>query len=583
MAKPLFTLKSNTQLTRDTDSGRPNSYTSIVRDGFGGLIAFYEKQWTSGRLSDGLVSALSGLNVRVSAGNGSINTTPVTWIQTDLLLPANSYSVIYVNTSGDVLQATSISSTVLKDSIVLAFIGTGAVAVVSLENVEKNGYYIFSKRQTWSGSAWVWDDYESRINTGRDPSATYNAVDDKVYLAFSRDGSSFARVLDLTDPLTWEFLPNYRLTGGIIYPEPYPSKTSFSRRSGGNSKQVITNVLFPLSAIGAGFQIGISGVERVVRVPYSSSQFNSYVIDGTTYCEIFEKVGESYNLVDSFPISKIDMFEWAQFTETADKTYYLGIRLKHTMYSEAEFRTDPAQYYALRVYANQTSFEEVYGIAPSGNIALGKLTEQSTEYGGYPSSNAVDGNLSTRSITQVAIGWWKIDLGIIRDINQIIIRKYSADRPANYKIQTADDFAFTINVIDRITVTGGASVDTHNIVPSVSARYWRLLQTGPANYLDLYEFEMYGADLPYGLIGYNARCDEVLKNSSVSGGQSSQVKTAEFDQLFRFQDDSSESRRSGSQSSQVKTAEFDQLFSFSDESPYTSRVSGSAAIATLTS
>jgi len=89
---------------------------------------------------------------------------------------------------------------------------------------------------------------------------------------------------------------------------------------------------------------------------------------------------------------------------------------------------------------------------------------------------------------------------------------------------------------------------------------------------------------PSGLIQYNARCDEVLYPSRRSGGQSNQSKTAEYDQVFKFQNDGPLlSRSSGSQSTQAKTAEFDQLFTFQDESPNVSRVSGSSSILTQTS
>ena len=587
MAYPIFTLQTTTELSTDTDSGRANDYPSIIRDSSGRLMVFYEKQWKSGRLTNGFVTAVSGFDIQVAAGTGEINSISVTWLLTNLTVPPSSYSLIYVTNAGVVSQTTDITETLVKDSIVLAFVGSGGSAVAAIEMVETNGTYVFHKKQVWNGSAWVWDDYEYRLNVGINPTAFYDSANNKAYLSFSREGSSFSRVLDFVNPLTFEYLPHYRLTADILYPEPQISKTSISRRSGGNSQQVITNVLFPLSAIGAGFSIGTFGIDRVIRVPYLSSQFNSYVIEGSTYCEVFEKIAGSYVLVDSFPIKKIDLFDWAQFTDTPDKTYYLGIRLKHTLYSEDEFATDPSQYYTMRVYANQTSFESVYGLVYGPNVALGKTSAQSSEYPGYPASNAFDGNINTFSHSGVTAPgeWLKVDLGASFNIARVLVgkRRGYVDRPTSFKIQSADDYAFTVNVVDRYSVSGDYQQDAViDFTVPFAARYVRLIITA-AEWINIAEFEVREL-VGTGVIQHNARCDEVLYPSRRSGGQSNQSKTAEYDQVFKFQDDGPLlSRSSGSQSTQAKTAEFDQLFTFQDDGPFESRVSGSSSILTQTS
>lgn len=131
----------------------------------------------------------------------------------------------------------------------------------------------------------------------------------------------------------------------------------------------------------------------------------------------------------------------------------------------------------------------------AGNIAVGKTTAQSTTYSDYYSSKAVDGDTGTFSTTNSAtIGEWiKIDLGSLRIVRQMVISKQTpyTDRPANFLVQTADDWTFLSNVRTVATVVG----DTNNITtvtfssPS-SGQYWRLLTT-QSEYIAIREWEIY--------------------------------------------------------------------------------------------
>jgi len=355
MALPLFELKTTNTLSLDTDSGRINDYTSIVKDNSGRLIVFYEKEWTSGRLSDTLVLKVSGLDIQIQAGNGEINGIPVSWMLTNLTVPASSYSLIYVTNAGIVQQTTSPTSTLIRDSIVLAFVGSGISDVVYIDLIEKTGFYIFSKRQIFSGGNWIWDDYEYRLNVGRDPTASYDSINDKVYLTFSKDGSSYVRIFDLTDPLTWEYLPHYSEASFTLYPETGPQATSIMKLGSGRTTQS-PGQLFPLDAIGVGYKVDGS-VQQYVHIPYLNSTWNQYVLDGTIYCEIFEKVGPSYVLIDSFQIGKQNTWSWRIFTGGYNKTFYVGVRLKHSLYVEEEFTTDPSNYIAIYPYQYLISAE----------------------------------------------------------------------------------------------------------------------------------------------------------------------------------------------------------------------------------
>lgn len=584
MIKPLFSVFETNTLSVDTDEGRGNDYPSVVRDSSGRLICFYEKAWKSGRLSQSIVTGTGGLGVQVQAGDGEINGVSVVWSLANLTVADNAYTLIYVDSSGTVSQSVDHTSTLIKSVIVLAYIGSGSSSIVNIENVERTGTYIFSKRQVDVGGEWQWDDYEYRLNTGRQPTASYDAANDRVYLTFSRDGLSFVRVLDLTNILTWEYLPHYSITGGVIYPEPYQQNTSISKLGSGLAS-ISFGELFPIAAYGVGYKVD-SGVDQYVHEPYLNSSFNQYVTDGTIFCEIFEKVGSSYNLVDSFPIRKALTSTWRQFLGGYNKSFYLGVRLKHRLYVEEEFRTDPANYDTIYPYRYLTSYEDVYGPLYSSNVALGKTTAHNPPYNpSYPSSNAVDGNLSTRAITEIATGgWWKIDFGSVTSIGKIVIRKYATDRPSNYKIQTADDFDFTTNVVDRVVaIDENSSTITYELGSGINSRYLRLLHTGgTSQYIDLYEFEVYELVSPYELIGYDARCDEEIQESKVGAGVCVPVKTMEFDQLFKMQDDTGVSKLGVADAQQTKTAEYDQLFKMQDDSSI-SRIGASEAFVIQTS
>jgi hypothetical protein len=350
MAKPLFSLTATNKLSLDTDDGRQNGYTSIVRDNSGRLVAFYEKEWKSGRLSQSMVFATSGLEIQVDAGNGEINGVTVSWFLTSLTVPVSSYSLIYVSTAGVVLQTTDITSTLVQDIVVLAFIGSGVSAVVNVDVVERTGVYLFSKRQVLSGSEWVWDDYEYRLNVGRDPTASYDSVNNKMYVTFSKDGSTYVRVIDLADSLTWEYLSHVRIVGNVVYPDTDPQGTIIAR-AGASTGPHTQNTLFPLSSIGIGYRLSGVTVTPCVHVPFLNSAFNTYVSDGTIFCEVFEKPAGSYVLVDSFSIGKAETFTWRTWIGSFNTTLYFGVRLKHSLYVEVEFRTDPAFYVPLFIPA----------------------------------------------------------------------------------------------------------------------------------------------------------------------------------------------------------------------------------------
>lgn len=131
----------------------------------------------------------------------------------------------------------------------------------------------------------------------------------------------------------------------------------------------------------------------------------------------------------------------------------------------------------------------------AANIAPGKTTAQSTTYSDYYSSKAVDDDLGTFSTTNsAAIGeWLAIDLGSLRIVREMVLYKQTpyTDRPANFRIQTADDWAFLNNVRTVVVVTSATDNVTTVTFPTPTAgRYWRILTTQP-EYIAIREWRVY--------------------------------------------------------------------------------------------
>ena len=134
------------------------------------------------------------------------------------------------------------------------------------------------------------------------------------------------------------------------------------------------------------------------------------------------------------------------------------------------------------------------------SVALNKLTSMSSLYDSvlYPSSAAVDGDTDSFAHTNANPGeWWKVDLGEEYYISRIYLQKRSGygSRPENYYIQSADDYAFTINVVNMVTASNETSEDITYMWPSdfgiVKTRYLRILSHTTNQYLNIAEFSVY--------------------------------------------------------------------------------------------
>jgi hypothetical protein len=142
------------------------------------------------------------------------------------------------------------------------------------------------------------------------------------------------------------------------------------------------------------------------------------------------------------------------------------------------------------------------------NAALNKTCDQSTA-GGGPASNAVDGDTGTYEHTSLGTDeWWKVDLGAIYEVKSIKMYKRSGygDRPNYYYIQTADDYAFTTNVVNIITENNETSSGSwktwdEDDFGTLSARYFRVYTHTNSQYLNIAEFQVISYNLSDGKIG----------------------------------------------------------------------------------
>lgn len=152
------------------------------------------------------------------------------------------------------------------------------------------------------------------------------------------------------------------------------------------------------------------------------------------------------------------------------------------------------------------------------NIALNKTADQSSLYQvGYEAGKAVDGNLGSLNHTNSSANeWWKVDLGAYYLIHTIHIIKQSGfgDRPKNYYIQTADDYAFTINVQNIITANNETKDEiayTINDFGSITARYLRVYAHTTNQWVNFREFCVYIDDPKWVAVNINSVFDSKIR------------------------------------------------------------------------
>src|SRR5262249_55401295 len=126
------------------------------------------------------------------------------------------------------------------------------------------------------------------------------------------------------------------------------------------------------------------------------------------------------------------------------------------------------------------------------NLARGAVaTVSSVENAGYPGSNAIDGDPTTRWSSAFSDPQWiELDLGAKANISEITLL-WEASYGSAYKLEVADDNSTWTTVASTSTGDGGTD-DYPNL--TASGRYVRLTGTAralPYGY-SLYEFQVFG-------------------------------------------------------------------------------------------
>ncbi|MDQ2873435.1 MAG: discoidin domain-containing protein [Actinomycetota bacterium] len=138
---------------------------------------------------------------------------------------------------------------------------------------------------------------------------------------------------------------------------------------------------------------------------------------------------------------------------------------------------------------------EVHAV-PTGSGGTGTLLSQgqpataSSVQAGYPASNAVDGNLSTRWSSAFSDPQWlEVDLGATHAITQVVLNWETAYAKA-FQIQASNDGATWTTIYSTTTGTGGVQT----IPVSGSGRYVRMYGTQRATGYgySLWEFQVSG-------------------------------------------------------------------------------------------
>ena len=129
----------------------------------------------------------------------------------------------------------------------------------------------------------------------------------------------------------------------------------------------------------------------------------------------------------------------------------------------------------------------------SGGLLLsqGQPATSSSVQAGYPASNAVDGNLSTRWSSAFSDPQWlQVDLGATHTISKVVLNWESAYATA-FQIQTSPDGTNWTTIYSTTTGTGG----TQTLTVTGSGRYVRMYGTTRATGYgySLWEFQVYGS------------------------------------------------------------------------------------------
>lgn len=410
------------QLTYDTDPGRINRFPCLLRDSVGRLIALYEKSLDTGRISSSRVThSPDTFNITVEAGEGVVNGQSVVWDEVSLTVEPDSYSLIYVDTDGTVRQTPSASHSHTTNSVLLAYVSSGAHSIVRVEELERTGTYIYFKIQvSGPGDTWVWDDREYRLNSGERPYAVIDRDANKIYLSYIQDRRSMIRVIDITSITpgrnSLEFLPHFSIDSDTIHLDNDPGSSAGVYSGAGLGSVNFSDEIFSFTVPNVTFRRNGSELERVFDLPIIGGDYKDYIKDPVvlTFYSLNRGKYIPEKEVEFTRIETKSMLPslWLSMGVENTRELYAGITVRHGLYSEA-FRTRPSQYTELYIPEEQCTVTTVENnmdleareelahlCSGTGFGSISKLSEEEQDYLTLPvetgsiSSGAGVGNFS---------------------------------------------------------------------------------------------------------------------------------------------------------------------------------------------
>jgi len=418
--------KITTKLTVETDDGRSVSHPSLVIKPTGQKFAFYTKQFASGRTSNSRVTFTVPFTINVEAGNGTLNEIAISWSAVSLPITADSFTIVYVDSSGTIHTDVSWDMTTIASAIVLAYVYTGSSAITRLEEVEKTGYYIYTQKQELVASVWQWTNQEYIVNTGEQPTAFYDQVLDKIYLQYKKDSTVYLRIFNTSDELSWRYVPNtYIQDPNTIHLNRDPQASiEFNVGAGDSSSQAIVDVeLFPLSVTGLSFQYVISAYEPFIYIPYIIGSYLQYLKYPYTI-EIGHLSGSTFVTEDSVTINSNDSYgRWRQWTGSLGLKY---IRVRcFTPLMGGEYFTPSFGYKQVFIY-DPFEYQETVDNTENAQI----ITEPVT----FTSSGAKFGQIvktleyeETRDFEQDTIPAFQVGMGSVGQLTKTFEYEESRD------------------------------------------------------------------------------------------------------------------------------------------------------------
>ncbi len=320
----------STKLTFETDDDRRIVFSTAVEDQDERKIVFYQKDVISGRLSNGRVQDAGGLNVSVAAGNGIVNSIPVSWGFTNIAVQPNQFQLVYVTTGGVVSITDNFDMTLTASVILLAYVFAGATGITRLLEIEKDGKYIYVRRQQPDGfGGYIWDNYEDILNSGTEPHAVFNILDNRIYLTYKKDSAVYQRIIEVgNEANAWEYLLDYNIQSGpqiVLGSDPL---TQIEADSSSSDMKSSTADPFTFSTLILGFKTEFQnpGYDFTHKYLFMPNVKSIEILDGTELeienYNIYTGSDILQNLVDSFDY-QLNKHTWKNI-DSLDGVFYLG-------------------------------------------------------------------------------------------------------------------------------------------------------------------------------------------------------------------------------------------------------------------